>query len=585
MASNNYWDQFWRKRLSRRTLLRTGAVGTAGLVSAIAVGCGEEEKPAATATPAAGTPAAGTPTAGAQVADYTQSHPWLGTKEGVPRRGGVYMTAQQSDPLDLNIIGRDAPEAFTLIPVYDTLIMSIEPEKLGVQKMYPNLAQKWEQPDNVTYILKLQPGVKFHNVAPANGREFDSEDVEVNIKHAVTPGQYGSTLRDYYNLITRFERPDKHTIKLTTSEPFADQLYNLSFVRFVQMPRELIETQQFVTKAVGTGAFLFDKWDKGVGYSAKRNPDYWKKGLPYLDGFVHLTVPDRAARMAQFQAREVEAWGGIAKEAETVKGTNPDAIYEERATMVVNRVKFDVQGSVFKDKRLRQAILYGTDYDLFIQLAHGGKAVQAWFWPPEWQPWALQKADLPKTDVAKAKALLAEAGYGPDKPLKVVSTDTLNYGASIYGPPLIGMWKELGIEVEQKFVDNAQWIAEIDDAGVKVMTIHADYAWDTPSRNLYSEFHTDGEGNNTNYSNKQLDPILVQVRTEMNLEKRVQLAKQAQKMIIDDAPHVHLASYFSLSFRQPWVRGYFPQMGGNFAGYYDRIWLWVTDKAPKRSML
>jgi len=589
---HSYSHTLLNRRLTRRSALAAGSLG------AFAIACGGDQNEPSTgqsgaqsqSTVVAQSLSGATGSGGGTGLGYTagpaDEHPWLGTQEGKPRYGGVGVKVTTGDPQDLNLHGRDNGEVQAIMHLpYDPLMRLIERKGVGQQEMLPLLVKAWEQPDPLTIVLKLQEGVKFHNVPPTNGRVFDSSDVVANFDHVRSKGQYGSVMIDRYEAIDTVTAVDPYTVQIKAKEVFADLLYDVGFAWNVQYSKESIANNLFITGATGTGPYVFEEWQKGIGVKYKRNPEYWQKGLPYLDGFFIAIVPDLATRFAKFVAGEIDYFQPNLRQLEDAKRSISGLQVTELPSAPIARIKFNNAEGPFKDKRVRQSLMYGMDYDLFIQTAFFGKAQRAFFWPTVMQPWALPESELPKTDKQRATQLLQAAGYSPQNPLRFSLTDTQFYGAATYGPPLVSIMADLGVQVEQRFIDNPKWIEQVDNAGRDFeATCHGDYAWDDPHRNLYSDFHSTGVGNNVHYNGgPEMDALLDKIKTEMDREARIKLVHDVQRRIIEDAPHVHWCNGIAFGSRLPTLKGWFPQMMAGTIANRDPEWLWLTKNPSGRN--
>src|SRR5262249_35064488 len=132
-----------------------------------------------------------------------------------------------------------------------------------------------------TYVFKLKPGVKWHNIAPVNGRELVADDVVYSYQRIIDLKANAAILAN----VIKIEAPDKASVKLTLGKPNADLLANLGGLQGKIVPRELGERNGGLEgpPAIGTGPWIYEKWEQGQGFAATRNREYFQKGQPYVD--------------------------------------------------------------------------------------------------------------------------------------------------------------------------------------------------------------------------------------------------------------------------------------------------------------
>ena len=175
-------------------------------------------------------------------------------------------------------------------------------------KILPDLAETWEQKDDVTYVFRLRQGVKFHNVPPVNGRELTSEDVKYSIERQMT-NQPGKFQHAYFFLdkLASIQTPDKYTIVFKTKEPYAPFLNYIASPWTVIVAREVVEKHGDLQRhAIGTGPFIMQEYRREQEAVFVKNPNYFKKGLPYLDEVRLQYVIDPVAATAAFRGQQTD---------------------------------------------------------------------------------------------------------------------------------------------------------------------------------------------------------------------------------------------------------------------------------------
>ena len=191
--------------------------------------------------------------------------------------------------------------------------------EIGIE---PELAKTWEEaPDGLTYTFHLNEGVRFHNIAPVNGRELVAQDVKLAYDRAATEG----INQAFFDFLDGIAVPDDNTVEIRLHTPDADFLIPVASRQLPIYAPELYEGDLFETLAIGTGPRSPKDFKDGQGITIDANPDYWE-GKPWLDGMEWIISPDAATRTAEFRVGRID-WGAAASTPEAVdalRETNPD---------------------------------------------------------------------------------------------------------------------------------------------------------------------------------------------------------------------------------------------------------------------
>lgn len=566
--SHSTWT--WRQRAGRRHFLKGSGVAALGLAGAAIVGCGDDDDDS---NGDEGQPG-GQPTSAPSA---LPDHPLF---KGLPggKRGGKFVWAQSDDPVGGDPHSHEEPGTHALVqPIYSGLFFPWETSP-GKPEIVGELVEKWEQPNDTELVLHLRRGVKFQDLSPVNGREFTADDVEYNIQR-MKDSRPENRLRGMFDAISAIEKPDSHTAKLKLSQPFAPLLSNLAFTWAAMVPREVAEAGTIERKPIGTGPFILDRWERGTIATWKRNPNYWKPGLPFLDELEMQVIPDRAVREAKYLAKELDTGGvnilGSKKETidqqmGEIKSKVGGGFYEAQAVFsYILKVYFNLAQKPFSDPRVRQAIMYSFNYDMMVNAFYAGRALRTGIVSAGNEAWAARKEDLPVYDIAKSKSLLSAAGM-PDG-FKTELWVSPEYSGTQLAPIVAGLLKpSIGVEAGIKTMENAQWISEVYRAkGPYPMTTQADWSFDDPDRTLREYFHSKGTAQHQNINDSQLDAMLDKQRQTLNTAERLTMIQDIQKHIMDNAYTIPLLVGGSITNVPPWLTT-IDVRGGNFNSYRIR---------------
>jgi ABC-type transport system substrate-binding protein len=547
----NYWKRLHR----RRFLAGAGSAAFAGSLM-LAGACGDDDN-GGTATSGGGT----TPKAS-------------GTSAGTPKTGGRLRELNTSEP-DQYDPHRDAgyPGLIVMSAVYNGLLRTRLP--IGEDfKVEPDLVDAMpEQPDDKTYIFRLRDGTKWQPVAPTNGRDVTSDDIKKNFERMVT-NKPDFVLRPMFELIDKIETPDKKTVKVTLKEPYGQFIVNNADIWAKVIPPELYDGDQAKLKPVGSGPFIFKDAKQGVGQTLDKNPNYFRKGQPYVDGIDLTLVPDPNAAAAAFKAGNLDTYiGGPTAIMNQLQADYPDANYNKRFS-VMNPVMINNSQAPFNDLRVRQALYYAMDTDLITKLGWEGLAEQGQPIPVWLKRYQLAKEKIPVRDVKKAKDLLSAAG----KSNLSFTNKTFQTGSTYFGTLQFQQsLKEAGITMDIKELEWADWRLNVYGAkGDFEVTIGGEFDYISPDRQLYNAFYSTGSANNRHVKDSALDKLLVDARRELDATKAVDRYKAVGQYLVDNAISVWMPQGISWVATQKWVKGWFWQYsaGALFErDFMDEVWM------------
>jgi peptide/nickel transport system substrate-binding protein len=399
----------------------------------------------------------------------------------------------------------------------------------------PDLAESWtHSPDLRTWTFKLRQGVVFHH-----GKPFTAADVVFTFKRLLDP-ETNAPARATIGWIDDIQAQDDHTVVFHLNAPNADVATHFGFYYFRIVPADRTE-EQIEGAPSGTGPFVRKEWSPGERVVFARNERYWQPDLPYLDGWTMVSMPEETSRLAALTGGVVDVvWQVTAQALPALQGDRNVAVLKAPSGNYQPIImKADVKP--FDDVRVRQAFKAVVDRAAFTEAVTQGFGDPAADQPiPTFMLPALEKeVPLPQRDVARAKQLLADAGY-PDGIDVTLYTSEGRPGMVESAVAFQEMAKPAGIRVKiQKMPISTYW----DEIWMKKEFCTGNWITRPTIDNvLASVFHSEAKWNEGFWRRPDMDRLIDQGRAETDPAKRAALYVQAAKLIRDDGPSV--ISYF-----------------------------------------
>jgi peptide/nickel transport system substrate-binding protein/oligopeptide transport system substrate-binding protein len=351
-----------------------------------------------------------------------------------PKQGGDIVVTYKDDITTLDpAIGYDWVNWSMIKSLYSRL-MDYAP---GTPNPIPSLAESFTvSPDGLTYTFKLHKGVKF-----SNGRDVIASDVKYSIERAVDPKTQGPGA-GFFGAIKGFEdetagkvttlsgieTPDALTVVFNLSRPDATFLHVLAINFASVVPKEAVEAAagDFGKKPVGSGTFILKDWTIGQQLVFERNKDYFVKGVPYVDSFKVEVGQEPLVALLRLEKGEVDIAGdGIppAKFLEIKNSPDGAKMIVDGEQLNTGYVTLNTKVKPFDDVKVRQALNMAINKERITRILNG-RATPANQPLPPLMPGYDKSFTGYAFDVAKAKALLAEAGYADGFETTLYATNT-----------------------------------------------------------------------------------------------------------------------------------------------------------------
>ena len=418
-------------------------------------------------------------------------------------------------------------------------------------QLVPDIAESWDIDDTGTvYTFNLRKNAKFHD-----GKPITAHDVKWSLERAVHPDTASPVADTYLNDIIGVEKAlegetteiegvrviDDHTIELTIDAPKAYFLAKLTYPTAFVLDRENVEAggRNWTENPNGTGPFRLAEYRIGERIILERNENFYRQPA-HVDSISMNLAGGQA--MAMYENDEIDITGVGLFDLDRVLDPNEDLNKEliiAPPDFSVSYVGFNTSMPPFDDPKFRQALNHAVDKELIATEVLSELVEPAYgILPPGFPGYNENLVGL-EYDPEFARQLLAESKYAdPDnRPRIEVTVPGTGGTIGLDLEVIIEMWRqELGVEVE---IQQVEWATYLEDLNQQRFQAYGGLGWQAdypdPQDFLDILFHTESALNHGAYSNTELDAVLEEARTEADLEKRVSLYHQAEKMIVDDA--------------------------------------------------
>ena len=472
-----------------------------------------------------------------------------GEAQEKPRSGGELVFPVPSEPPSYDghregTFGMVHPIA----PHYNTLLR-IDPFDRTGTRVVPSLAESWTiSPDGMTFTLKLRQGVKFHD-----GSVMTSRDAKASYDRIISPPQGVISMRKgSYGAVEAVEAPDPHTIVFRLKWP------ETSFLTMLASPYNWIykadilakDMRWYETNVMGTGPFKFVEHVKGSHWVGKKNPDYWDKGKPYLDGYRALFISASSAQVAAIRGErahiQFRGFSPADRDA-LVAALGPKIVVQESPWNCVSLVTFNEEKKPFNDKRVRRAMTLALDRHegakslsrITVVKEVGGIQVPG-------TPWATPPAELEKLagygrDInasrAEARKLLREAGV-PDGFAFTFKNRGLPQPYESIAIWVIDQWRQIGLNVKMETVEASAHVSMLRRGDFDVAS-DAQCSFVVEPDVDIQKFQSVGisDNNYSRYKDPVLDDLFIKQARALDPEERKRYLRAFEKRLLDEEVH------------------------------------------------
>jgi peptide/nickel transport system substrate-binding protein len=470
--------------------------------------------------------------------------------------------------------------------IFNNLVLYDQQKPLNTpETIVPDLADSWAwDATNTKLTFKLHPGVKWHD-----GKPFTAKDVQCtwNKLTGKDPDDFRKNPRAvwWHNLKEVTVGGELEvTFVLNRPQPAFLSLFASGYTPVYPCH---VSTKDMRTNPIGTGPFKFVELKRGDSVKFVRNPDYWKKGKPYLDGIEWKVIENRSTRILAFVAGEFDMTFTTDVTIPLLKDVNaqaPKAVCELVPTYVSSNLIINPKAPPFNDATIRKAMALSLDRKAFIDILSNGKDnISGVMLPPPEGKWGMPpdviqtlpgySADVEKSR-AEARKIMEGLGYSEAKPLNVkISTRNI----AVYRDPaviLIDQLKKVHIAGELEVVDTSIWHAKVTRGEYSVGLNLTGVSVDDPDVNLYENYSCNSERNLTKYCNKEVDALIDKQSQEIDADKRKKIVWEIERKLAEDLARPIIAYQRAATCWQPQVKGFVLHQNSIYNNWrYEDVWL------------
>lgn len=527
--------------------------------------------------------------------------------QGGIKGGGIYKINELEDIRSLDPVGiTDVVSHHVAHQIYDALL-----DLDSNLQIIPQLAKSYEvSPDGTVYTFHLRDNSLFQDNAcfpDGKGRKVTAQDVKFSydricdfrtssrgfnyfVNYVEGAQQYYDATRaagekgtPKVNGVSGFIYVNDSTYQIKLLKPFAPFIYYVTLAVAYVVPKEAIDKygKDFFQNPVGSGPFSFVNWIPDQELNLKRNPNYWEKDaagnqIPYIDGAKFKFIKDLDQQLLEFKNGNLDEsyripnaiFKTIVDDNKQLTPEYSQFILQRTPSLALQFYGFLVTNKIFNNEKLRQAINYAVDREKIIKYVLNGQGYMGAIYgivPPAMPDYNYKLIKGYTYDLAKAKQLLAEAGYPNGSGLEI--TLQINSGGDRniqIAEAIQNMLKDVGINMKLQQTPFAQHLDNIDAGKAEFFRLGwiADYPDPETFLNLYYGKNVPSNPaelspvNSTRYINPEFDRLFEQAIVTQDKAARYRLYEQAEQIAVSQAPMLYI--YYDEDYRmlQSFVRGY-----------------------------
>ena len=467
-----------------------------------------------------------------------------------PRYGGTLRLALEGDPAFYDANQGPAPGAaagWTGHNIYNSLLTMTPPPEL---KIVPDLAKSWEVLDaGKTYVFHLEEGVKFHD-----GTDFDAEAAKWNIDRILDP-EVKSWVRPYYEEIDTVEVVDKYTLRIRMKQPSGALLTALGgyFQGIPMISPKAFETygKDWLYHPVGTGPYIFKEWVPGKHVILEKNPNSFRKGLPYIDTLEFRIMKDPLTASTALRAGEIDFITRMPIQQVPLLEKSPGIKVITGPELAPTIALLNMRVKPLDDVRARRAVGgYGINRVEIAKVAFQGRATPLVSVVPPGVPDAIDLNEMYPYKPDEAKRLLKELGFDNKNPFKfTILTSNVDATYANVAALLKEQMAKIGVEAKINMLDGTAFVDRVlvkhdfDMAVASFATLR-----DINQRSV--SFFKGRQSDYVGINDPKLEEMVYQWRRTLDEAEQRKISADIQRLIADQLYWVNVTGYpFFMAYR------------------------------------
>jgi peptide/nickel transport system substrate-binding protein len=448
------------------------------------------------------------------------------------------------------------PDANTLVMIIESSPINLDP-RVGVDgqsqridellfdsllrhddqfELQPQLADRWEIPDSLTYVFHLHPGVRF-----SNGQPLTARDVKWTFDSLIN-GKIRSAKAGTFASVSRIDAPDDYTVVFHLKQPYASLPWNLSGAAGI-VPYG--SGEDFNRNPIGSGPFRFVSAQTDKNVIVERNPNYW--GAPAKVQRVEFKViPDSTTRALELRKQSADiAINSLVADTVVTLERDPHLTVMKAPGTIYAYIALNLRDPILKDVRVRQAIAYAVNVQPIIHYLLRDEARPAYsILPPQHWAYDGDVARYPH-DPQRARQLLDEAGYPAKNGVRfhITMKTSTEESTRLLAAVLQQQLREAGIALDIRSFESATFLADVTKGAYQIHSLRWIGGNQDPDmfENVFAtSSFAPKRANRTFYSNAKVDELIKEGRSTLDQQKRKIIYDQIQQILAEELPYINL---------------------------------------------
>lgn len=495
-----------------------------------------------------------------------------GTATGNVKQHITYNNAAEPETID-PAKASGAPDLTVINAVFEGLVRYDKETKIQ-----PGMAKTWDiSPDGKTYTFHLRDA-KWSNGDPVTADDFvfawerllnpdtASDYADKLYSYVVNAEEYtNGDIKDFSQV--GIKTLDEKTLQVQLKGPVPQFLGITAFGALMPVNKKVVSADKdWATKFdtyVGNGPFKMSSWEKNQKMDFVKNENYWDKDAVKLESLTFTAVSEASTELNMFETGQIDF--GNNPPLEDIERLINNGTVTVGADLSTYYYLFNTKAKPFDDARVRKAFAMAIDRKSIVKNITKAGQIPAFAHVPPGFPDADTAKDFRevggdyfKEDVAKAKELLAEAGYPDGKGLpkiELLSNDSESHLK--IAQAIVEMWKQ-NLGISNITVKSEEWgvfLKDLDEGNYQVARAgwSADYL---DAMTFVDMFTTTGGNNSTNWSNKQYDDDIAKANVESDITKRIAFMHDAEKLMMNDMIILPIYYYTNPYYAKPYVKDF-----------------------------